>query len=182
MLLDLWLWFILSGSLWTQIGATTCWCARTTGAQTSLSMLFLCVLSAHSLLMLAPSTKFSAASIRGRAKVCVLTEMSLFFLSQINTFNATSSLNKKCNKFMYWIHGQIISCMIIWEPLQRFLLIWNNSFLCFWSLQHLLWSYQWMDAEKRKWVVPKRESSIQRSGFSWKIFLHYWNHFMWKTS
>ena len=120
--------------------------------------------------------------IRGRAKVRVLTEMSLFFLSQINTFNATSSLNKKCNKFMYWIHGQIISCMIIWEPLQRFLFIWNNSFLCFWSLQHLLWSYQWMDAEKRKWVVPKRESSIQRSGFSWKIFLHYWNHFMWKTS
>ena len=119
---------------------------------------------------------------RGRVKVCVLTEMSLFFLSQINTFNATSSLNKKCNKFMYWIHGQIISCMIIWEPLQRFLFIWNNSFLCFWSLQHLLWSYQWMDAEKRKWVVPKRESSIQRSGFSWKIFLHYWNHFMWKTS
>ena len=121
-------------------------------------------------------------SLRGRAKVRVLTEMSLFFLSQINTFNATSSLNKKCNKFMYWIHGQIISCMIIWEPLQRFLFIWNNSFLCFWSLQHLLWSYQWMDAEKRKWVVPKRESSIQRSGFSWKIFLHYWNHFMWKTS
>ena len=119
---------------------------------------------------------------RGRAKVRVLTEMSLFFLSQINTFNAISSLNKKCNKFMYWIHGQIISCMIIWEPLQRFLFIWNNSFLCFWSLQHLLWSYQWMDAEKRKWVVPKRESSIQRSGFSWKIFLHYWNHFMWKTS
>ena len=38
---------------------------------------------------------------RGRAKVRVLTEMSLFFLSQINTFNATSSLNKKCNKFMY---------------------------------------------------------------------------------
>ena len=122
------------------------------------------------------------SQVRGRAKVRVLTEMSLFFLSQINTFNATSSLNKKCNKFMYWIHGQIISCMIIWEPLQRFLFIWNNSFLCFWSLQHLLWSYQWMDAEKRKWVVPKRESSIQRSGFSWKIFLHYWNHFMWKTS
>ena len=68
---------------------------------------------------------------RGRAKVRVLTEMSLFFLSQINTFNATSSLNKKYNKFMYWIHGQIISCMIIWEPLQRFLFIWNNFFSMF---------------------------------------------------
>ena len=55
--------------------------------------------------------------VRGRAKVRVLTEKSLFFLSQINTFNATSSLNKKCNKFMYWIHGQIISCIIIWEPI-----------------------------------------------------------------
>ena len=73
---------------------------------------------------------------RGRAKVCVLTEMSLFFLSQINTFNASSSLKKNCNKFMYWNHGQRISCMIIWESLQRFLFIWNNFFLCFWSLQH----------------------------------------------
>ena len=36
---------------------------------------------------------------RGRAKVRVLTETSLFFLSQINTFNASSSLNKNCNKF-----------------------------------------------------------------------------------
>ena len=53
--------------------------------------------------------------------------MSLFFLSQINTFNASSSFNKNCNKLMYWIHGQIISCMIIWEPLQRFLFTWNNS-------------------------------------------------------
>ena len=38
---------------------------------------------------------------RGRANLRVLTEMSLFFLSQINTFNASSSLKKNCNKFMY---------------------------------------------------------------------------------
>ena len=35
---------------------------------------------------------------------------------------------KECNKFIYWIHGHI---MIIWEPLQRFVFIWNNVFLCF---------------------------------------------------
>ena len=119
---------------------------------------------------------------RGRAKVCVLTEMSLFFLSQINTFNASSSLKKNCNKFMYWNHGQRISCMIIWESLQRFLFIWNNFFLCFWPLQHFFQYNQWMYAEKRKWLSPKRKSSIQRSGFFCKIFLHYWNHFMWKVS
>ena len=38
---------------------------------------------------------------RGRANVRVLTEMSLFFLSQIITFNVSSSLNKKFNRFMY---------------------------------------------------------------------------------
>ena len=40
-------------------------------------------------------------STRGRSKVRVLTEISLIFLSQTDTFNASSSLKKNCNKFMY---------------------------------------------------------------------------------
>ena len=63
---------------------------------------------------------------RGRAKVNVLTEISLIFLSQTYTFNASSSLKKNCNKFMYWIHGQKIACTFMREPLQRFIFIWNN--------------------------------------------------------
>ena len=43
----------------------------------------------------------TAADDRGRAKVRVLTEISLIFLSQTDTFNASSSLKKNCNKFMY---------------------------------------------------------------------------------
>ena len=45
--------------------------------------------------------------------------------------------------------------IIMREPLQRFLFIWNNLFLGFWSLQNFLWSYQWMDAGKRKWLSPE---------------------------
>ena len=45
--------------------------------------------------------------------------------------------------------------IIMREPLQRFLFIWNNFFLGFWSLQNFLWSYQWMDAGKRKWLSPE---------------------------
>ena len=63
---------------------------------------------------------------RGRSKVRVLAEISLIFLSQTDTFNASSSLKKHCNKFMYWIHGQKISCTFMREPLQRFIFIWNN--------------------------------------------------------
>ena len=45
--------------------------------------------------------------------------------------------------------------IIMREPLQRFLFIWNNFFLGFWSLHNFLGSYQWMDAGKRKWLSPE---------------------------
>ena len=63
---------------------------------------------------------------RGWAEVNVLTEISLIFLSQTYTFNASSSLKKNWNKFMYWIHGQKIACTFMREPLQRLIFIWNN--------------------------------------------------------
>ena len=43
----------------------------------------------------------SHKKVRGRSKVRVLAEISLIFLSQTDTFNASSSLKKHCNKFMY---------------------------------------------------------------------------------
>ena len=45
--------------------------------------------------------------------------------------------------------------IIMREPLQRFLFIWNNFFLGFWSWHNFLGSYQWMDAGKRKWLSPE---------------------------
>ena len=94
--------------------------------------LFFCVFTIYCMLALYNTMNYVLAhyiiahAARGWAKVCVLTEISLIFLSQTYTFNASSSLKKNCNKFMYWIRGQKISCTFMREPLQRFIFVWNN--------------------------------------------------------
>ena len=71
--------------------------------------------------------------------------------------SCTEFVDKKFHAHLWESHCKDLFLyeMIMREPLQRFIFIWNNFFLGFWSLQNFLWSYQWMDAGKRKWLSPE---------------------------
>ena len=71
--------------------------------------------------------------------------------------SCTEFVDKKFHAHLWESHCKDLFLyeMIMREPLQRFIFIWNIFFLGFWSLQNFLWSYQWMDAGKRKWLSPE---------------------------
>ena len=71
--------------------------------------------------------------------------------------SCTEFVDKKFHAHLWESHCKDLFLyeIIMREPLQRFLFIWNNFFLGFLSLQNFLWSYQWMDAGKRKWLSPE---------------------------
>ena len=71
--------------------------------------------------------------------------------------SCTEFVDKKFHAHLWESHCKdlVLYEMIMREPLQRFIFIWNNFFIGFWSLQNFLWSYQWMDAGKRKWLSPE---------------------------
>ena len=71
--------------------------------------------------------------------------------------SCTEFMDKKLHAHLWESHCKDLFLyeIIMREPLQRFLFIWNNLFLGFWSLQNFLWSYQWMDAGKRKSLSPE---------------------------
>ena len=68
--------------------------------------------------------------------------------------SCTEFVDKKFHAHLWESHCKDLFLyeIIMREASQRFVFIWNNVFLGFWSLQNFLSSYQWMDAGRRKWL------------------------------